>query len=238
MEVRKIAQSAKEASYRLANLSSAKKEEALYMMGDLIEREERAILAENSKDLQYGKKAGLSSALMDRLTLNPKRIKQMVEGLRAVAQLPDPVGEIEEMKRRPNGLLVGRMRVPLGVIGVVYEARPNVTVDCAGLCLKSGNAVILKGGREAICSNKILTEIMREALIEIGIQKSAISFIERTEREVVRELAQLSDYIDCIILRGGAGLIEAIGKEARVPVISHGEGICHTYVDELSLIHI
>ncbi len=231
-EIREIAKLAKEASYKLIDLSSSIKTSALLKMADLIERSEDKIMAENSKDLEYGKKAGLSPALLDRLTLNPKRVKSMADGLRAVASLPDPVGEITEMKKRPNGLLVGKMRVPLGVIGIIYEARPNVTVDCAGLCLKSGNSVVLRGGKEALNSNKVLADIMQSAIFEAGIDKSAISFISSTEREAVKELAQLSEYIDCIILRGGKTLIETIGTGARVPIIAHGEGICHTYIDE------
>jgi glutamate-5-semialdehyde dehydrogenase len=170
--------------------------------------------------------------LLDRLALNSKRIKCMADGLRAVADLGDPVGEITGMKKMPNGLLVGKMRVPLGVIGIIYEARPNVTVDCAGLCLKSSNSVVLRGGKEALNSNKALVDIMQSALSEAGIDKAAISFISSVEREAVKELAQLSEFIDCIILRGGKGLIETIGKGARVPIISHGEGVCHTYIDE------
>ncbi|MBU1261834.1 glutamate-5-semialdehyde dehydrogenase [bacterium] len=231
-ETREIAMAAKEASYGLIDLSSSVKTTALLKMADLIGRSEDTILAENSKDLEYGKNVGLSPTLLDRLTLNSKRIKSITDGLRVVASLPDPVGEITGMKRRPNGLLVGKMRVPLGVIGIIYEARPNVTVDCAGLCLKSSNSVILRGGKEAINSNRVLADIMQSALSETGIDTSAISFISSTERGVVEELAQLSEFIDCIILRGGKGLIETIGARARVPIIAHGEGVCHTYIDE------
>jgi len=227
-----IAKAAKEASYKLIDLSSFLKTTALLKMADLIERGEDKILAENLKDLEYAKKAGLSPTLLDRLTLNSKRIKGMADGLKIVADLPDPVGEITGMKRRPNGLLVGKMRVPLGVIGIIYESRPNVTVDCAGLCLKSSNSVILRGGKEAINSNKVLVDIMQYSLSETGIDKATISFISSTERGVVEELAKLNEYIDCIILRGGKSLIETIGAGARVPIIAHGEGVCHTYIDE------
>ncbi|MDI6752184.1 MAG: glutamate-5-semialdehyde dehydrogenase [bacterium] len=231
-EIREIAKLAKEASYGLIDLSSSVKTSALLKIADLIEKEEAKILAENSKDLEYGKKVGLSPTLLDRLALNPKRVKNMADGLRSVASLPDPVGEITGMKRRPNGLFVGKMRVAIGVIGIIYEARPNVTVDCASLCLKSGNSVVLRGGKEALNSNKILADIMQSVLSEMGIDKAAISFISRVEKEIVKELVQLSEYIDCIILRGGKGLIEMIGTGAKVPIIAHGEGICHTYIDE------
>ncbi|MEW6679879.1 MAG: glutamate-5-semialdehyde dehydrogenase [bacterium] len=226
METREIAKKAKEASYKLLSLSSKEKDDILFKIASKISEKEKGLLKENEKDLSYAKGIGLSSALTDRLLLNEKRVGDMVSGIRAVALLPDPVFEIYDMTRRPNGMLVGKMRHPLGVIGIIYEARPNVTADAFSLCFKSSNSVILKGGSEALNSNKFIVNLIKDAL---GDLKDAIGFIE--ERGGVKELASLKEYIDCIILRGGKRLIEEIGEGAKVPIISHGEGICHVYID-------
>ncbi|MEW6481805.1 MAG: glutamate-5-semialdehyde dehydrogenase [bacterium] len=226
METREIAKKAKEVSYKLLSLSSKEKDDILFKIASKISEKEKALLKENEKDLSYAKGIGLSSALTDRLLLNEKRVGDMVSGIRAVALLPDPVFEIYDLTRRPNGMLVGKMRHPLGVIGIIYEARPNVTADAFSLCFKSSNSVILKGGSEALNSNKFIVNLIKDAL---GDLKDAIGFIE--EREGVKELASLKEYIDCIILRGGRRLIEEIGEGAKVPIISHGEGICHVYID-------
>ncbi|MEW6102348.1 MAG: glutamate-5-semialdehyde dehydrogenase [bacterium] len=226
METREIAKKAKECSYRLLSLSSKEKDDILLKIASKISEKEKDLLKENEKDLSYAKGIGLSSALTDRLLLNEKRVGDMVSGIRAVALLPDPVFEVYDMTRRPNGMLVGKMRHPLGVIGIIYEARPNVTADAFSLCFKSSNSVILKGGSEALNSNKFIVNLIKDAL---GDLKDAIGFIE--ERGGVKELVSLKEYIDCIILRGGKRLIEEIGEGAKVPIISHGEGICHVYID-------
>ncbi|MEW6096176.1 MAG: glutamate-5-semialdehyde dehydrogenase [bacterium] len=231
-EICKLATNSKQAAFKLANLSSKIKDEALLAMAKALEDQMDLIIEENKKDLKYAKETGLSSALIDRLSLNEKRIKAMAMGLRDVASLPDPVGEITSMWKRPNGLQVGKMRVPLGVVGIIYEARPNVTADATGLCFKSGNAVILRGGTEAINSNKIIAKILDSAATAVGIPQNSISLIEITDRQAVRELVKLNHLVDIIILRGGKGLIEAIGEEAKVPIIAHGEGNCHVYVDK------
>lgn len=231
-EVIKIATNSKQASRKLANLSSKVKDTALLSMANALEDQVNLIVEANRYDLEYAKEKRLSSALIDRLALNEKRIKAMADGLREVTSLPDPVGEIISMWKRPNGLQVGRVRVPLGVVGIIYEARPNVTADAAGLCFKSGNAVILRGGTEAINSNKIIAKILDNAAVSVGIPPNSISLIEITDRQAVRELVKLNHLIDVIILRGGKGLIEAIGEDAKVPVIAHGEGNCHVYVDK------
>ncbi|MDI6734698.1 MAG: glutamate-5-semialdehyde dehydrogenase [bacterium] len=230
-EVSKIGYKAKLASRKLANLSCGVKNRALVAMAEALESQSEAISKENAKDMEAAKISNLSPALLDRLKLNESRIKAMADGLRDVANLPDPVGEVISMRKRPNGLQIGRVRVPLGVVGIIYEARPNVTADAAGLCLKSGNAVVLRGGSEAINSNQFIVKILTEASVPLGIPEGSISFIPFTEREAVRELAKLNKYVDVIILRGGKGLIETIGSEAKVPIIAHGEGNCHVYVD-------
>lgn len=231
-EVFRIATNSKQASFKLANLSSKVKDEALLKMAEAIEDNANRIIEENKKDIKYAKEKGLSSAIIDRLTLNEERIKSMARSLRDVANLQDPVGEVISMWKRPNGLQVGKVRVPLGVVGIIYEARPNVTSDAAGLCFKSGNAVILRGGSEAINSNKIIAKILDEATTSCGIPKNSISLIEITDRQAVRELVKLDKLVDVIILRGGKSLIEAIGEETKVPIIAHGEGNCHVYVDK------
>lgn len=233
-EILKIAKLTKEASRMMANLSREVKDTALNQMADaLMEDENRARIKQaNKRDLEAGKEAGLSTALIDRLLLTDDRIAAMAEGLREVAALPDPVGEITGMWRRPNGLEVGRMRVPLGVVGIIYEARPNVTADAAGLCLKSGNAILLRGGKEAINSNQAIARVLAEAGTQAGLPEHGISIIETTDRAAVAEMLKLDEYIDVIIPRGSQQMIKSILEMSRVPVISHGAGNCHTFVDE------
>ncbi|HIC86338.1 MAG TPA: glutamate-5-semialdehyde dehydrogenase, partial [Desulfobacterales bacterium] len=190
------------------------------------------LLQENQKDLAAARSAGLTGAFVERLTLTEDLIKSMAQGLEEVALLPDPVGEIARIERRPNGLMVGRMRIPLGVIGFIYESRPNVTVDAAGLCLKSGNAVILKGGSEAINSNMALVGILVEAIKEAGLPGHAVQLIPSTERHAVNLLLELDQYVDLIIPRGGEGLIRFVAENSRIPVLKHYKGVCHIYVDE------
>ena len=190
------------------------------------------ILAANEEDLSAARESGMIPALLDRLTLTPQRIEGMVEGVRQVAALPDPIGQVTKMERRPNGLIIGRRRVPLGVVGIIYEARPNVTVDAAALCLKSGNAVILRGGKEAICSNLTLADIMRDALESVGLPRDCVSLVGDTSRESAYELMNLTGYLDVLIPRGGKGLIRSVVDNAKVPVIETGSGVCHVYVDE------
>ena len=197
----------------------------------LLERREEILFA-NEKDLAAARERGMSAALLDRLALDAKRIDGIVEGVRQVAALPDPIGQVTKMERRPNGLIIGRRRVPLGVVGIIYEARPNVTVDAAALCLKSGNAVILRGGKEAIHSNKASVHIMRDALESVGLPRDCVTLVEDTGRESAYELMNLTEYLDVLIPRGGKGLIRAVVQNARVPVIETGSGVCHVYVDE------
>ncbi|MFN3740104.1 MAG: glutamate-5-semialdehyde dehydrogenase [Thermodesulfovibrionales bacterium] len=222
---------AKEASRRLMNVSTEKKNACLFQMAELLKREKDSLIEDNRKDVETATRKGLSPALIDRLTLNEKRINEMCAGLIEVAQLPDPVFEITKLWRRPNGMLVGRMRTPIGLIGIIYEARPNVTVDATSLCLKSGNAVILRGGSEAINSNRALVNIMRKALSSAGIAEDSVTFIDIPEREAVMEMLKLSDLIDLIIPRGGEGLIRTVTENSRIPVLKHYKGVCHVFVD-------
>jgi glutamate-5-semialdehyde dehydrogenase len=231
-----LGRQAKAASRKLAPIDSAEKNRALRLMADRLEARSEFILAENKKDLDAATKAGLSSALLDRVALDPGRVRGMAKGLRDVAALPDPVREITKMWRRPNGLQVGRMRIPLGVIGMIYEARPNVTSDAAALCLKSGNAVILRGGSEAHQSNQAIAAVLREACVETRIPVDAVQIVGSKERALVNELLQLEEFIDLIIPRGGEDLIRAVVTNSKVPVIKHYKGVCHVYVDaEVSL---
>jgi len=227
-----MAVEAKKAAKTVAVLSTDIKNDALLNMAQGLIKNSQPIRKENAKDLKDAKKKGLSSAMIDRLSITGSTIKGMADGLMEVAQLPDPVGTISKMWKRPNGLLVGKMRIPLGVIGMIYEARPNVTVDAAGLCLKSGNSVILRGGSEAIHSNRILARILQETLKDMGIPASAIQVIPITEREVVSELLALDEYIDLIIPRGGEGLIRFVVENSKIPVLKHFKGVCHVYVDK------
>ncbi|MDN5347289.1 MAG: glutamate-5-semialdehyde dehydrogenase [Clostridia bacterium] len=222
---------AKEAARRLAAIGTEIKNKALEAMAAALEEKREEILAANELDMAAGREKGLSKALLDRLLLNPKRIAEMAEGLRALVALPDPVGEIMSMWTRPNGLQIGRMRVPLGVIGIIYEARPNVTVDAAGLCLKTGNAVILRGGSEAFNSNRAITRVISAAATGAGIPEGAIQLIETTDREAVNIMLKMNEYLDVLIPRGGASLIQTVVKNATVPVIETGVGNCHVYVD-------
>jgi glutamate-5-semialdehyde dehydrogenase len=199
-----------------------------------LEQKAGELISENRKDLAEAEKKGLSKAMIDRLTLTPERIKAMADGLREVAALPDPVGEVLKMWRRPNGMEVGRMRVPIGLIGIIYESRPNVTADSAALCLKSGNGVLLRGGSEAVHSNNAIVEVLSEAGAEAGIPTGAISFIENPDRACVMEMLKLNQYIDLIIPRGGEGLIRMVSENSTIPVIKHDKGICHVYVDSMA----
>ena len=223
---------AKAASFKLMNIDSNKKNKALYAIADLLIKNSDEILEENEKDLENLLKNNEKSGFYDRLKLTPERISQMAEGVRQVALLPDPVGEVTEMTKRPNGLMIGRKRVPLGVIGIIFEARPNVTVDAAALCLKTSNVCILRGGSEAINSNKVLTKIMKQALASVDVPVDAISLVEDTSREIATQMMRLNEYIDVLIPRGGAGLIKTVVNTATVPVIETGTGNCHIYVEE------
>ena len=230
-QVFEIAKNARQAASAVANLSSAEKDEALVEMAEQLIHHTDYLIEENEKDVEYARRKGLSKAMIDRLTLDEKAIRAMARGLEEVAALPDPVGKITSMWRRPNGLLVGRMRIPLGVIGIIYESRPNVTVDAAVLCLKAGNAVILRGGSEAINSNMALSLILRGVLRVKGLPENAIQLIPMVDREAVNMLLQLEEYIDLIIPRGGEDLIRAVVSQSRIPVIKHYKGVCHVFVD-------
>ena len=232
--IREMAKYARQASRELRRLGRAQKDAALELMAAKLVDRQADIVKENEKDLSQAREAGLSPAMVDRLTLDEKAIKGMADGLREIVALPDPVGEVTGMWKRPNGLLVGRVRIPLGVIGFIYESRPNVTVDAAALCLKSGNAVILKGGSEALHSNLILAELLGQALKEIELSPKAVQVIPTTDREAVSILIGLEDYLDIIIPRGGEGLIRFVTSNSRVPVLKHYKGVCHIYVDEFA----
>ncbi len=233
-----MAKEAKAASRQLRRVGRAQKDSTLELLAGKLIDMQADIIKENEKDLAQARKAGLSAAMIDRLTMDYKVIRGMADGLREVASLPDPVGEVSGMWKRPNGLLVGRVRIPLGVIGFIYESRPNVTVDAAALCLKSGNTVILKGGSEAIHSNLILSDLLEQALVESGLPPKAIQVIPTTDREAVKILIGLDDYIDTIIPRGGEGLIRFVTGHSRVPVLKHYKGVCHVYVDEYADLHM
>ena len=228
------AQLAKKAAQKLATLSSLDKNKALIAMAQALETKSATILEENNIDMENGRQKGLSASLLDRLLLTTERITQMAQGLRQIANLSDPVGNGITSRRRPNRLDIRCIRVPLGLVGIVYEARPNVTADAIGLCLKSGNSVILRGGSEAIHSNKILASILAEAAYSAGIPQGAIQFISITEHAAVDVMMKLNKYIDVIIPRGGAGLIKRVVENSTVPVIETGVGICHVYVDEFA----
>ena len=230
--VRERATAAKSAFYQLAAAGTEQKNRALLRMAELIEAHQNEILAANQTDMQAATAKGLDSALLDRLKLNENTVAAMCEGLRQVAALPDPVGEMDEFRSRPNGLQIGKMRVPLGVIGIIYESRPNVTVDAAALCLKSGNACVLRGGSEALHSNLAIAKLIEQALADCNLPPAAVSFIEHTDRAGVGAMLQSPDLIDVIIPRGGKSLVARIAAEARVPVIKHLDGICHVYIDQ------
>ena len=222
---------AKTAARTLAIAGTAKKNEALMAIADILTQRQDEWLAANAEDIAAAQESGMRSAMLDRLTLTPARIAGIVDGVRQVAALPDPIGRVTKMETRPNGLIIGRRTVPLGVIAIIFEARPNVTVDAAALCLKSGNVCILRGGKEAIRSNRCVTALMREALVSVGLPEDCISLVQDTSRETANELMHLDAYVDVLIPRGGAGLIRTVAKEASVPVIRTGEGVCHIYID-------
>ncbi len=225
------AKEAKEGARSLAKTSARQKNSALIKMAEALKNRTEELISENRKDIEYAGEKGLSKALIDRLTLNEKRINEMAQGLVEVSQLPDPVGEVTRMWQRPNGMTVGKMRVPIGVIGIIYEARPNVTADATSLCLKAGNAVILRGGSEAINSNREIVNILRAVAKSEGIHEGAITFIDIPDREAIMELLKLEGIVDLIIPRGGEGLIRAVTENSRIPVLKHYKGVCHVFVD-------
>ena len=226
-----VGRAARAASRLLAAASTADKNGALLAMAAAIRARRAELLAANARDLEEARAAGLDAAMIDRLTLTEKGVEAMAEGLEQVAALADPVGEITDVKRRPSGIQVGRMRVPLGVIGIIYEARPNVTADAAALCLKSGNAAILRGGKEALHCNQAIAACVRAGLAAAGLPETAVQVVETTDRAAVGQLITMPEFVDVIVPRGGKGLIERISKDARVPVIKHLDGNCHVYVD-------
>ena len=230
--MQQVGRQARAASRDMAKADTNAKNKALTVMAQAIQRDTAKLVEANAKDLAAAKEAGLDSALLDRLTLSEKGIASMAEGLIQIAALPDPVGEINDLNYRPSGIQVGRMRVPLGVIGIIYEARPNVTADAAGLCLKSGNAAILRGGSEAIHSNQAIAACVREGLKAAGLPETAVQVIETTDRAAVGELITMREFVDVIVPRGGKGLIERLINEARIPVIKHLHGVCHVYIDD------
>ena len=232
LELEKQGRLGKQAARRLAVMASGEKNAALLAMADALQAKQMVILQANAEDVARAEQRGISASLLDRLRLNASRIDDMAEGLRQVASLPDPIGEVLGMWRRPNGLEIGKVRVPLGVIGMIYEARPNVTVDAAGLCLKSGNAVLLRGGSEAISSNLAMLRVLVEAGEAAGLPAGAIQMVTTTDREAVQAMLRLNRYLDVIIPRGGAGLIRTVVENSTVPVIETGTGVCHTYVDD------
>ena len=227
-----VGRAARAAARELARVESRAKDRALITIAEAIEGNAKQLLEANARDVEAARANGLDAAMVDRLTLNDKRIAAMADGLRQIAQLPDPVGEITNLRYRPTGIQVGHMRVPLGVIGIIYESRPNVTADAAGLCLKSGNAAILRGGSEAIHSNQAIGACVHQGLRDAGLPENAVQVIETTDRAAVGELITLSEYVDIIVPRGGKGLIERVSSEARIPVLKHLHGVCHVYIDD------
>ena len=230
--MRQLGVEAKQASRILAKATTATKNQALLAIAEALKAGEQALLDANSKDMRAGAAKQLDAALLDRLELTPGRIAAMIEGLHQVAKLPDPVGAMTDMNYRPSGIQVGRMRVPLGVVGIIYESRPNVTLEAASLCLKSGNATVLRGGSEAIHSNQAIAACIQQGLEQAGLPASCVQVVETTDREAVGQLIQLSEFIDVLVPRGGKGLIERISQDARIPVIKHLDGVCHVYLDE------
>ncbi|MFC7289552.1 glutamate-5-semialdehyde dehydrogenase [Herminiimonas glaciei] len=230
--MKEVGQRARKASRAMAKADTAAKNQALLFIATAIRREADALRAANQLDLEAARAGGLAPALLDRLTLSDKAIATMAEGLEQIVALPDPIGEISNMKYRPTGIQVGQMRVPLGVIGIIYEARPNVTVDAAGLCIKSGNATILRGGSEAIHCNQALAKLVNEGLAAAGLPADAVQIVATTDRAAVGELITMPQYVDVIVPRGGKGLIERLMREATVPMIKHLDGICHVYIDD------
>lgn len=227
----RLGRAAREAALQLATLPTDRKNAALARLAELIEQSGEALAEANARDLAAGEANGLSSALLDRLRLTPERIRQMAEGVRQIISLPDPVGEEIERTERPNGLLIRRVRVPIGVIAVIFESRPNVTIDCAALCLKAGNASILRGGKEAFHSNTALAALVTRALRETGLPENAVQLVPTTDRAVLNELLKLDELIHCIIPRGGEGLIRFVAENSRIPVLKHYKGVCTLYLD-------
>lgn len=230
--MQKLGQQARAASRIMAAADTRIKNAALLAIIDAIHEARQVLIEENRKDMAIGRAKGLDAAMLDRLELTPKRIDGMIEGLRQVADLADPIGEVGEMRYMPSGIQVGRMRVPLGVIGIIYESRPNVTVEAASLCLKSGNATILRGGSEAIHSNTAIAACITRGLVKAGLPENAVQVVGTTDRAAVTELITMPQFVDVIVPRGGKGLIERISKDAKVPVIKHLDGICHVYIDD------
>jgi len=230
-EIKLIAEKARQAKYSLRRANSEQKNQVLEKIAQLLLERQEAILSANQKDLEQGKERGLSSALLDRLRLTPERISSMAEGVKELVKLEDPVGKITSIWKRPNGLLVGRMRIPLGVIFMIYEARPNVTIESASLCLKSGNAIILRGGSEAFNSNLALGEIITDALSQLGLDPASVQVVPTTDRKAVDILLRMEDYIDLVIPRGGEQLIRKVVEQSRIPVLKHYKGVCHIFVD-------
>ena len=223
---------AREASQIIAAADTALKNQALHAIAEALESNHTALLAANAIDMQNGRASGLDDALLDRLELTPERISAMIDGLKQVAELPDPIGNITDLQDRPSGIKLGKMRVPLGVVGIIYESRPNVTIDAASLCLKSGNATILRGGSEAIESNRAIATAIAQGLATAGLPESVVQIIDTTDRAAVGELITMTEYVDVIVPRGGKSLIARISAEARVPVIKHLDGNCHVYIDD------
>ncbi|MCV0040102.1 glutamate-5-semialdehyde dehydrogenase [Pseudomonas aeruginosa] len=227
----RLGRDARAASRLLARAATAQKNRALPAAADALDAARAELSHANEQDLAAGRANGLEPAMLDRLALTPARIDDMIEGLRQVATLPDPIGEIRDMRYVPSGIQIGKMRVPLGVVGIIYESRPNVTIDAASLCLKSGNATILRGGSEAIHSNQAIARCIQQGLAEAGLPAAAVQVVETTDRAAVGALISMPEYVDVIVPRGGKGLIERISREAKVPVIKHLDGICHVYID-------
>ena len=227
-----LGRSVRAASRVIAEATTGQKNQALLAIARILGERQGELLAANAIDMKNARDTGLTPALLDRLEINEARVQGMIDGLEQVASLPDPVGEMTDIRQRPSGIQVGRMRVPLGVVGIIYESRPNVTIDAASLCLKAGNAAVLRGGSEAINSNRKIAECISAGLEEAGLPASVVSVVETTDRAAVAELITMKDYVDVIVPRGGASLIARISAEARIPVIKHLDGICHVYVDE------
>ncbi len=230
--IHSVGRAAREASREMAKADTGRTNKALISMAQAIRRDAKRLLAANAEDMESARANGLDSALLDRLALNEKTVEAMAQGLLQIAELPDPVGEITGLNYRPSGIQVGRMRVPLGVVAIIYESRPNVTADAAGLCLKSGNAAILRGGSEAIHSNQAIGACVSEGLRAAGLPDAAVQVIETTDRAAVGELITMHDFVDVIVPRGGKGLIARISESARIPVIKHLDGVCHVYIDD------
>ncbi|MCE9642471.1 MAG: glutamate-5-semialdehyde dehydrogenase [Betaproteobacteria bacterium] len=227
-----VGRQARAASRLVAKADTATKNRALKLTADAIERDAERLLAANARDLAAAREKKLDPPLIDRLTLSKKSLAEVADGLRQIAQLPDPIGEISELKQQASGIKVGRMRVPLGVIAIIYESRPDVTADAAGLCIKAGNACILRGGSEAIHSNQAIAACVHEGLKAAGLPETAVQVIETTDRAAVGELLRMNDYVDIVVPRGGKGLIERVMRESRIPMIKHLDGVCHVYIDD------